>query len=482
MKYEELAHSIMSDVGGTENVLSLTHCVTRLRFRLKDEDAANTAAIEKLPGVIKVMQAGGQYQIVVGDKVDDVYETICSLYHISQGSEQSKTQTTQKDNWVSRLMATISAILVPTLGVLTAAGITKGLVGLAVTLGWLNPESGTYMVLWALGDGFFYFLPIMLGFTSAKRFDCNPFIGAGIGAALVYPAMVNMPNTMEVSGTLFEGTPFAMSYFNTFFGIPLVMPGAGYTASVVPIILAVYVASKIEHFCKAHIYDALKGILTPLITLILGVVLTYLIIGPVSMMICGLISSFITFLYQIPGIGGILAGAIVGGGFGILVLFGLHWVLISLGLSTIATMGFDYMMACGSIGPMIGMIQGIALCIASRKDRKIFDLALPATISQICGVGEPLMYSLLLPLKTPLVLNILGGCIGGAVLGLLQTKMYSFGGSGLFSFPNFVSATSGMGDMLKYCIGIAVGGAFVFIAQLITYKRTDKSAIQSSAN
>ena len=163
-----------------------------------------------------------------------------------------------------------------------------------------------------------------------------------------------------------------------------------------------------------------------------------------------------------------------GGGFGILVMFGLHWVLISLGLSTIAIQGFDYMMACGSIGPMIGMFQGLALCVAARKNRKVSDLAIPATISQICGVGEPLMYSVLIPLKKPLYLNIAGGAIGGAILGLLQTKLYMFGGSGLFSFPNFVNPVSGqVTDLVKYAVSVLIAGVFTFIVQLIIYKDKD---------
>ena len=474
-QYDALAKTIVENVGGPENVLGLTHCVTRLRFSLKDTSKANTKAITDAKGVIKVLEAGGQYQVVVGNKVEALFDCIQDAYHF--GEEGACADKAEKKGAVNALMSTISAILAPTLGVLTAAGITKGLVSLAATLGWCSTTSGLYMVLYALGDGFFYFLPVLLGFTAAKQFKCNTFVGAGIGAALVYPAMVNIGTTLEVTGTIFANTPFAMSYYNTFLGIPIIMPGTGYTSSIIPIILAVFVASKIEAFCKAHIVEVLRGVLTPLITLVLGTVLTYLVIGPVSMAICGCIATFVNFLYSIPVVGGIVAGALVGGGFGILVMFGLHWVLISLGLSTIAINGFDYMMACGSIGPMIGMFQGIAICIAARKNRKVRDLAVPSTISQICGVGEPLMYSILIPLKKPLVLNILGGCIGGAVIGLLQTKMYAFGASGLFSFANFVSASSGMTDLIKYSIGVLVGGIFVFVAQLLTYKEEEADAL-----
>lgn len=475
--YDELARIVVENVGGKGNIVAVTHCITRLRFTLKDESKANTEALQKTEGIIKVIQAGGQYQVVVGNKVEALYDTVCEKYGLN-GSDAAEDEGAAETGLLNKLMNTISGILTPTLGVLTAAGIVKGVISLALTLGLCSADSGLYMVLYALGDGFFYFLPIMLGFTAARKFKCNEFVGAAIGTALVYPAMVNIASTLEVAGTILAGTAFEMSYYNTFLGIPVVMPGAGYTSSVIPVILAVWVASKIEKFCKKNIPEVLRGVLTPLLTLVVSVVLTYLVIGPVSMAICGVISMVVSFLYEIPVVGGIIAGALVGGGFGILVMFGLHWVLISMGLSTIAINGFDYMMACGSIGPMVGMFQGIALCIACRKNKKVRDLAIPATISQICGVGEPLMYSMLIPLKKPLYLNILGGCVGGAVIGLLQTKMYMFGASGLFSFANFVSPTSGMGDLIKYAIGVAAGGIFTFVVQLIIYKDEDAKILE----
>ena len=467
-KYEVECREIVELVGGKENINALTHCITRLRFVLKDESKADTQKLDTVKGVMKVMLTGGQCQVVIGAKVNAYFDTICELYDI--GSAEAAEDVEEKKQGVfNTLMSTVSGILAPTLGVLTAAGITKGVISLLATLGVVSTGSGVYMLLYALGDGFFYFLPILLGITSARKFKCSEFIGAAIGCALVYPAMVNIGATLEVAGTIFAGTAFEMSYYNTFLGIPVVMPGAGYTSSVVPIILAVYAASKIEKWCKAHITELLRSVLTPIITLILTVVLTYIIIGPVSMAICGLISLIINGLYAIPIVGGVIAGAILGGGFGVLVLFGLHWVIISLALSTIAIQGYDVMMACGGIGPMIGMFQGIAICIAARKNKKVMDLAIPSTISQICGVGEPLMYSILIPIKKLFALNILGGCVGGAILGILGTKMYMFGGSGLFGIFNYVNPAGGMQDVVKYCIGVGIAGIVTMIATIAMY-------------
>ncbi|MDO4326229.1 MAG: PTS transporter subunit EIIC [bacterium] len=473
-KYEDVCKEIVDLVGGKGNINSLTHCVTRLRFTLKDESKADTAKLETTRGVLKVVQAGGQYQVVIGAKVNSYYETICEMYNIGTGTSVAAEEETSKGTF-NTLMNTISGILAPTLGVLTAAGITKGVISLLATLGIVGTDSGVYMLLYALGDGFFYFLPILLGFTAARKFKCSEFIGAAVGCALVYPAMVNIGSTMEIAGTIFAGTAFEMSYYNTFFGIPIIMPGAGYTSSVIPIILAVYAASKIEKWCKNHIHELLRAVLTPLITLIVTVVLTYIVIGPVSMVICGVISLVINALYEVPVVGGIIAGAILGGGFGVLVLFGLHWVIISLALSTIAIQGYDIMMACGGIGPMIGMFQGIAICIAARKNQKVMDLAVPSTISQICGVGEPLMYSILIPIKKLFALNIIGGCLGGAILGILGTKMYMFGGSGLFGIFNYVNPNGGMSDVVKYCVGVGIAGICTMIATIAMWNDEEAS-------
>ncbi len=462
-KYDALAATIVELVGGKENITSLTHCITRLRFILKDESKADTEAIQATEGVIQVIQSGGQYQVVVGNKVDSLYDIICESCGL--GAAPVEDDAPKSKNPIDMLMNTMSGVLAPTLGVLTAAGIIKGLISRFGTLGWVSTTSGVYMILYALGDGFFYFLPILLGFTSARKFGCSEFIGAAIGAALVYPDMVNITSTLEVAGTLFAGTAFSMDYYNTFFGIPVVMPGSGYTSSIIPIMVAVFVASKIEKACKKGLPELIRNLLTPVITLVVAVPLTYLVIGPVVQGICGVIFLLISGLFNMGIIGGIIGGAIIGGGFGVLVMFGLHWVVSSLGLSNIAVAGYDFIMAAGGIGPMVGTAQG--LCVTLRaKTKKVRDLALSSFISQACGVGEPLMYSILIPLKKPYVINILGGCVGGAVLGAMKTKIYLFGGSGLFGFANYIS-TEGFDDLIKAFIGVGIAAVFVFIVQWI---------------
>ena len=455
-KYDALAASIIQNVGGKENVVNLAHCFTRLRFTLKDESKVNQEELRKLQGVIQLIMAGGQCQVVVGSKVDALYDLIVETYGLSTNSADNESPAGQKHNPVNALMNTMSGVLAPTLGILTAAGIIKGVISLFASLGWISTTSGLYMLLYAVGDGFFYFLPILLGFSAARRFKCSEYLGAAIGTALVYPAMVNIGSTMEVAGTILAGTPFAMDYYNTLFGIPIIMPGSGYTSSIIPIMLAVYLASKLEKTFKKSLPEAIRGILTPVLVLLITVPLTYIVIGPVSQGICGAIFMLVKALYECGVVGGIIAGALVGGGFGVLVMFGLHWVIISLALSNIG------------IGPMIGVAQGLCITLRTRS-KKVRDLALPSFISQVCGVGEPLMYSILIPLKKPYAINILSGAVGGAVMGALRTKIYLFGGSGIFGFANYVNPTGDMSDLIKALIGTGIGMAFCFIVQWLTY-------------
>lgn len=466
-KYDALVKTIVDNVGGRDNIQALTHCITRLRFQLKDTSKANTEVLSKTEGVIKIMEAGGQYQVVVGNKVEAVFDLMCETYHIGGESADAAPVSDEKVGLIGKLMNTLSGVLGPTLSVLTAVGIIKGVVALFATLGLLETTSGVYTVLYAVGDGFFQFLPIMLGFTAAKKFGCNEFLGASLGAALVYPEAMGIYAEMEIAGTLFSGTPFAMDYYNTFFGIPVIMPGSGYLCSLIPIILAVYLASKLEKVFKQNLPELIRSILTPVLTALITTPITFLVIGPVVQGICGVIFMLIQALYNVPVVGGIIAGGLIGGGFGVLVMCGLHWVVISLGLSNIALVGYDYIMAAGGIGPLIGVSQG--LCITLRtKSKKIRDLALPSFISQACGVGEPLMYSILIPLKKPYAINILGGVVGGALLGFTKTKIFLFGGSGVFGIANY-AAVGETQNLIQAIVCILIAMVFTFVLQWIVY-------------
>ena len=476
-KYDGLARIIIQNVGGKSNIISVAHCITRLRFKLKDESKANKEVLESTDGVIKVMQAGGQYQVVIGNQVNDVYDAVLEVGHLTaagavdeEGNAVEETAGGGKKSPVSLLIDVISGTLQPTLGVLAATGIIKGLLALFDFIGLIPAASGTYQVWYAVADGFFYFLPIILGYTAAKKFKVNEFIGMAIGIALCYPAMVNS-TAGTVLGTVFTGTAFEMSYYLTFFGIPVIMPASGYTSSVVPIILAVAIAAPLERWLKKVVPDVIKLFVVPFATLIVMVPLTYLLIGPIASILCSILSLIFNVIYNIPLVGGIIGGVLIGAFWQVLVIFGLHWGLVPLAMINYGLLGYDFILSpyfCVSFAQTFVVLA----IILKTKDEKLKKIAIPAFISGIFGVTEPAIYGVTLPKKTPFIYSCIAGAIGGAFTGLMGTRSYSIGGLGLFGLPSFIDTTGTMGLTNKIYILIAILIASVagFAMTYVLYK------------
>lgn len=473
-KYHELAGDILKNVGGIDNVKSVRHCITRLRFVLKDDKAANDEAISSLDGVIQVMRAGGQYQVVIGAAVDDVYDELVGEYKVPgvgavATDEGAADEGEKSHNVFNMLMDTVSGSMAPTLMPLAAAGMIKGLLALCIAMGWLAADSGTYMIWYSIADGFFYFLPIILGYTAAKKFGCNEFLGMALGAALVYPSMVNLSATSEVMGTLFEGTAFQMSYYNTFLGIPVILPASGYTSSVIPILIAVWTASKLESVLNKTIPQLIRSMTVPFVCFAVMAPATYLVIGPIASLISGVLTLITEALIGIPAVGGAVVGLVVGGAFSTLVMFGLHWAVIPIMLNNIAMLGYDPLMAAGSIGGFVGVSQGLAVVLRT-KSEKTRNVAIPATISQFFGVGEPLLYGIQLPSKFLFVQNIVFSAAAGLVMGALNVHAYSMGSAGLFGIPTFMDPTGADTSNIVFYLGtLAVVMVVTFIFSMATY-------------
>ena len=476
-KYDGLARIIIQNVGGKSNIISVAHCITRLRFKLKDESKANKEVLESTDGVIKVMQAGGQYQVVIGNQVNDVYDAVLEVGHLAaagavdeEGNAVEETSGGGKKSPVSLLIDVISGTLQPTLGVMAATGIIKGLLALFDFLGLIPAASGTYQVWYAVADGFFYFMPIVLGYTAAKKFKVNEFIGMAIGIALCYPAMVNS-TAGTVLGTVFTGTAFEMSYYLTFFGIPVIMPASGYTSSVVPIILAVAIAAPLEHWLKKVIPDVIKLFVVPFVTLIVMVPLTYLVIGPIASILCSILSLFFNAIYSIPVVGGLIGGVLIGAFWQVLVIFGLHWSLVPLAMINYSLLGYDFILSpyfCVSFAQTFVVLA----IVLKTKDEKLKKIAIPAFISGIFGVTEPAIYGVTLPKKTPFIPPCIAGAIGGAFTGLMRTRSYSIGGLGLFGLPSFIDTTGVMGltNMIYILIAILIASVAGFAMTYVLYK------------
>lgn len=434
MKYENLAKDIIDKVGGEENINSLTHCITRLRFKLKDEDKADTEYLKNNDEIVTVMRSGGQYQVVIGNHVADVYEAINKVAHLDDSAEsQDKTQGNKKENLLNRFIDLISGIFQPILGVLAAAGMIKGFAALFLALGWLPESSGTYQILFGIGDALFYFFPVFLGLTAAKKFGSNHFIGMVIGAALVYPTLVNaMAMGAKGATTLFANTPFEVESNLTFLGIPVI--SMTYTSSVIPIIIAVYFASILERKLKTIIPDVVKTFLVPFFTLLITIPLTFIIIGPISSWIANWIGDGALGIY---GLSPILAGLLLGAFWQVFVIFGLHWGLVAIMLNNTATTGFDiiFPLIFAASFAQTGIVLGIFL---KTKNTKLKSLSLPAFISGIFGVTEPAIYGITLPRKKMFIYSCIIGGVFGGLIGFAGTKLYFMGGIGVFAYTAFI--------------------------------------------
>ena len=432
MKYENLAQEIVEKVGGEENINSLTHCITRLRFKLKDENKADTEFLKNHDEIVTVMQSSGQYQVVIGNHVPDVYDAITKVTHLDSASDD-QSQEKGSGNILNRFIDLISGIFQPILGILAAAGMIKGFAALFLALGWLTESSGTYQILFALGDALFYFFPVFLGFTAAKKFGSNHFIGMAIGAAIVYPTLVSaMEFGAKGAHTLFGGTIFEVESNLSFLGIPVI--SMNYTSSVIPIIVAIYFASILERKLKRIIPDVVKTFFVPFFTLLIIVPITFIVIGPISSWVANWIGSGAINIY---GLSPILAGLLLGAFWQVFVIFGIHWGLVAIMINNVSTSGYDI------INPLIfaasfaqtGIVIGLFL---KTKNTKLKSISLPAAISGIFGVTEPAIYGVTLPRKKLFIYScIISGLFSGFI-GFAGTKMYFMGGLGIFGYTTFI--------------------------------------------
>ncbi|MDU5949292.1 MAG: PTS transporter subunit EIIC, partial [Paenibacillus macerans] len=363
MKYEALAKAIIENVGGKENVASLTHCITRLRFKLKDESKANTEVLKAMDGIVTVIQSGGQYQVVIGNHVPEVYADVAAIGGFQEAAAEPSGE---KMSLFNRFIDIISGVFQPTLGVLAATGMIKGFNALFLALGWLTAASGTYQILNAIGDCLFYFFPIFLGYTAAKKFNANIFIGMAIGASLVYPTLSSIMGSGEPLYTLFSGTIFESPVYITFLGIPVIL--MSYSSTVIPIIVSTYVGAKLEKLFRKIIPSVVRTFLVPFFTLLVVVPLSLIIIGPLSTWAGQLLGQGTLFLYNLsPVIEGLLMGAF----WQILVIFGLHWGVVPIAINNLAVLKHDPILA-GTFGAsfaQIGVVLAIMLKTKSAKLR-----------------------------------------------------------------------------------------------------------------
>lgn len=454
MKKDSVGQRVWEAVGGKENVISLTHCATRLRFKLKDEAKADTKKIKADKEVVQVIQSGGQYQVVIGSHVADVYQEIMENNILDTNNEAPKT----KGNILNVLIDIVSSIFTPFLGAMAAAGVLKGFLALATTLHWMSANSGTYQILYAAADGLFTFLPVMLAYTAAKKFKANEYLAASIAFALVYPNIT----TLASGGKGLD-----------FLGIPAVLSPSGYTSSVIPILLAVFVQSKLEPVIKRVVPKSLHTIFYPLFVLLIMVPVTFVILGPIGTIIGNGLGSVYDSIYNLSPL---VAGAIMGGLWQVFVMFGMHWGFVPIMMLNLANNGFDTM--APMLLPAIVAQGGAALAVAVKtKDIKLRSLGISSGLTTFFGITEPAVYGVNLPQKKPFVAACISGAIGGAIIGFAKVKVFAFGLISVLSIPTFISPNPKIESNVTMAI-IASVLSFVlgFILTLIIYRDTQDAA------
>jgi PTS system beta-glucosides-specific IIC component len=438
-----LAGRLVELVGGKENISGIRHCVTRVRFRLKDESLADDQKIKDLDGVISVVKGGGEYMVVIGNQVTEVYDAVCRVLGISDGEKVSteKSSNEKKQNPVMRVLNLIVSSIGPALNMICAGGVMKGLLAILLMTGVLTQTSGMYMVLSAVADAVFYFLPIVLGYNMAARLGADPFLGLVIGASLVYPTLQGVD--IELFGRTVNAT---------------------YTSSFLPVVIITAIAAPLSKFFTKHLPKAVSGFLSPVLTLVITLPLGFAFIGPAATALGNAVNAGITALLNAAPV---LAGIVVTGIYQVLVLFGIHSAMTSFSFMSLLSGNPDTIMALISF-PCFAQTAVVLAIYLKTKDQKLKSVALPAFLSGIFGVTEPAIYGVTLPRLKMFVISCIGATASGIIVMLTHTQMYSFTGMGIVALlgmadpeaPNFIPAI----------LAAAVTFAVSFIMAFIAYK------------
>lgn len=441
--YAAIARTVVDNIGGPGNVSGHRHCITRLRFRLKDESLANDEAIKAVPGVVDVLKGGGEYMVVIGTDVEDAYDEVVKL--LGEKNEPVPAPSDGKrPNPFMRVLNLVVGSIYPALNMICAGGILKGLLVLLQMAGLVVEGDGLYTVLNATGDATFYFLPVIIGYNFCKQMSIDAFLGLVIGAALVYPGVTGV----ELSVFGFTST-------------------TSYSSSVIPVILICALATPIFRFLRARLSRNVSGFLVPAITLLIVMPLGIAFIGPFASWLSSLVNDFITALMMaVPLVG----GAVFGGLYQVLVLLGLHQAITNIAFVNLLSGNPDPIMAIGFLCCFAQVGALVAVLVRTRSHR-LREVTIPALISGLFGVTEPAIYGVTLPRIKMFVVSCVGAAVMGAFLMITDTLMCTFSGMGVFAFIGFLDPSSpDTVNLLMAVIAAAIGFAVSLALGLVLYR------------
>lgn len=464
MDYKSLAKTILNDIGGKENVISFTHCATRLRFNLKDDSKVDKKHLDQTSGVMGIVSKGGQFQVVIGSDVPNVYRELNMLGNF-EGTDGEKNENDDRSS-LSKVLDIVAGIFTPILPAITGAGILKAFMALLVAFGWIDKTSQTYSILVVFSDAAFYFLPFLIAYSAARKFKCNAVMAMSIAGILLHPDFVSMINNVKETGEALR-----------FIGIP-VTP-ATYSSSVIPIILTVWLMSYVEPIADKISPKAVKFFTKPLITLVITGTVAITVLGPLGTIIGDGIAAGISFLDNYASW---LVPLIIGAVSPFLVMTGTHYGLIPIGINNIATAGFDTIVGPGMLGSNIAQ-GGAAFAVALKTKNKLLrQEAYSSGITAVCGITEPALYGVNLKLKKPLIAVSIGGAAAGLYLGIMGVGRYTSGSPGLLALPGYIG-TEGFTNITHAIIGSAIALVVSFIATLIIgFEEPKESELVSEVN
>jgi PTS system beta-glucosides-specific IIC component len=443
--HENLCKQIVDAIGGVENIDSVTHCATRLRFALKNKDLADKAKVESISGVLGTQIGAGTYQVLIGTHVSDVYADLVKISGIEakgevfeDGGEIKK----EKVNLFDRFTRMMSAVYSPYIPILATGGIASGIAGLLVNLGILSTDSLTYQTFYSIFYSLIYFFPILLAFTAAKHFKCNQYVAAVLGAAIMYPG---------VSDLLVAGENAKL------FGISF--PAYNFASSFVPILLAVFCMSFFEKWLKKVVPKAVQFIIVPALCLCVLVPLTIMVFGPVG----SIIANAIKYIYLAIMNYHIFSGIFLGAFFSLIILLGMHWAITPIMLGILADQGYEYGLAAGGMGNYA--ILGICLAVLLfAKNKELQTTAGSASFTlALCGISEPCLYGVILKDKRFIGIMCFAGACGGLLCSLFDVAAVNFAYAGILSFGAWLSVPHLAGYIISIITSIILGFTLTFI-------------------
>lgn len=460
MKYQETIQGILDHIGGEANIQSVTHCMTRLRFVLKDESKASMDAVKKVKGVVGCVSKAGQFQIIIGPHVAEVYDEFLSVAHIGGGVDKpaEKGGPKEKKNIFAVICDTMAGIVMPMIGPLAGAGMIKALLSMSITFGLLSSDSQTYQIFYLVSDGVFYYMPFFLAFSAGKKFNCNPYL------SVVFAAMLVHPNYLA-----FRAAGEAVKLFGI---LPVTL--ASYTSSVVPVILIVWFQSFLEKAVTKVTPKPIKAFFVPMVVILITVPVGYVVLGPLGSIIGTYLSKAFVLLDTYLSW---LNGMLIGGLCPLLVMTGMHYAVGSAQTVQRATMGYATILAPGMICSNMAQSASTFGVALKTKNKDLKGLATSVGITALCGITEPTLYGVGMKYKRPLYCAMIGGAVGGLYAGLMHTKQWAYGTSTVFALPVWIGEDN---SFMNICIAVAIAMIVAFVLSYITFKDPVDDTIEVS--